>query len=156
MKVTLSPWTRTGALGLGAAVALLASCKAPSSFQIADTDADERISRSEFERYLLESIYQEADTDGDAQITFEEWRVANPDAERGKFKLPDSNRDSVVSPAELRAYFDREDKLDGLFDKIDTGGDGYLDNAEVEAFQAKVEAQAGSTDLQKLSRTASK
>lgn len=135
-------------------VLFLANCKTPSAFDIADTNQDTSISQAEFERYLLEAVYSEADTDGDAKITFEEWRVANPDAQKSKFDLPDANGDGHVTPAELKTYFDGTGGLVDLFNQIDADGNGSLDGAEVDAFRAKMDAQAGSTDLQNMSRAA--
>lgn len=144
------------ALALAAASSLIVSCSTVAPYDIADSNSDKKISQDEFDRYLLEAIYREADANADSKITFEEWRTANPDAKESKFKLPDSNGDAAVSPKELEAYFDREGKLVDLFNKIDSNHDGYLDQAEVQAFRDKMAAQGGSTDLQNLSRASSK
>ena len=144
------------ALALAAASSLIVSCSTVAPYDIADSNSDKKISQDEFDRYLLEAIYREADANADSKITFEEWRTANPDAKESKFKLPDSNGDAAVSPKELEAYFDREGKLVDLFNKIDSNNDGYLDQAEVQAFRDKMAAQGGSTDLQNLSRASSK
>ncbi|MGI9239694.1 MAG: EF-hand domain-containing protein [Verrucomicrobiales bacterium] len=144
------------ALALAAASSLIVSCSTVAPFDVADGDDNENVSQDEFDRYVLEAIFTEADTNGDSKITFEEWRAANPDANKSKFKLPDSNGDSAVSPKELEGYFDREGKLVDLFNKIDTNNDGELDHAELQAFRDKMAAQGGSTKLQNLSRAASK
>ena len=144
------------ALALAAASSLIVSCATVAPYDIADSNSDSKISQDEFDRYLLEAIFAEADTNADSKITFEEWRTANPDAKKSKFKLPDSNGDAAVSPKELEAYFDREGKLVDLFNKIDTNNDAYLDHAEVQAFRDKMAAQGGSTDLQNLSRASAK
>ena len=144
------------ALALAAASSLIVSCSTIAPFDVADGDDNEKVSQDEFDRYVLESIFVEADANGDNKITFEEWRVANPDAKKSKFKLPDSNGDSAVSPKELEGYFDREGKLVDLFDKIDTNNNGELDHTELQAFRDKMAAQGGSTELQNLSRAASK
>jgi Ca2+-binding EF-hand superfamily protein len=143
-------------LALAAASSLIVSCSTVAPFDIADGNADNKISQDEFDRYLLEAIYTEADSNSDSKITFEEWRTANPDAQKWKFKLPDSNGDAAVSPKELEAYFDREGKLVDLFNKIDTDNDGALDHAEIQVFRDKMAAQGGSTNLQNLSRASSK
>ena len=136
-------------------VALLFSACAtpPDSFKIADTSGDGRVESAEFGRYMLEAIYAEADANRDKKITFEEWKAANPDAEQGKFKAPDRNRDGVVTPQEAKRHFDRQGTMEDLFDKIDANNDGYVTREENAAFKKKLEAQSG-TPLQKLSRTA--
>ena len=137
-----------------ASTVLLSSCAGPNGFTVADTDESGGVSPAEFERYMLEAIYAEADTDGNAEITFAEWKAANPDAEESKFSAPDSNRDSVVTPSEAKAHFDRQGTMDDLFSKIDTNGDGSLSQEEGTAFKNKLAAQSG-TPLQKLSKSVS-
>ena len=48
-----------------------ASCST-SSFSVADTDNDNRVSPAEFDRYMLEAIFAQADADGDGKVTFGE------------------------------------------------------------------------------------
>ena len=138
------------------AVAILmagASCST-SSFSVADTDNDNRVSPAEFDRYMLEAIFAQADADGDGKVTFGEWKTANPAADAAKFKAPDSNRDGAVTPGEAKAHFDRYGTMSDLFTKIDTNSDGYLTEDEIAVFKEKLEAQSGSTPLQRLSQAA--
>jgi Ca2+-binding EF-hand superfamily protein len=146
---------RLGAVALAATALLLPSCKENDGFTMADTDKDDRVSPAEFGRYMLEAVYAEADADGNSQITYEEWQAANPDADKAKFYAPDKNGDKVVTPEEAKAHFTRQGTMNDLFKKMDTDNSGYLSRDEVVAFKEKMEAQSGSTKLQKLSQAAS-
>ena len=137
-----------------AASLLLASCAGPGGFETADTDQSGTVSPAEFNRYMLEAIYTEVDRDGNAQVTFEEWQAANPSAEPAKFKAPDSNRDEVVTPAEVKAHFKKQGTMEDLFSQIDTDGDGSLTRVEVTAFKEKLASHSG-TPLEKLSKSIS-
>ena len=137
-----------------AALLFLSGCSYERNFRFADTNNDGTISSEEFDRYMMEAVYGEADTNKDSKITWTEWKTANPGADKRKFSQPDTNRDQVITPAEAKAHFERQGTLDDLFDKIDTGDDDMLDREEVRKFKEKMEAQSGSTPLQKLSQAA--
>ena len=145
---------RLGAVALAATALLMPSCKEKDGFTMADTDEDGRVSSTEFSRYMLEAIFAESDADGDAQVTFEEWQTANPDADKNKFYAPDKDGDKMVSPEEAKAHFERQGTMTDLFKKIDTDKDAYLSREEVVAFTEKMEAQSGSTKIQKLQQAA--
>ena len=117
---------------------------------MADTSDDGRIGEKEFKRYILETIYAEADANRDKKITFEEWKEANPDADKGKFRLPDRNSDGSITPEEVKRYFDRTGDLEELFNKIDANNDGYVTPEEAEDFKAK--SDTSGTKMQNLSR----
>ena len=136
-------------VGAGALL-LLPSC-ATSGFDLADSDDDGSVSPAEFDRFMLEAIYVEADSNLDKEITFEEWQAANPSADPDKFSAPDTNGDQVVTPEEAQAHFEKYGTLDDLFGQMDSNDDNAVSQAEAVAFQEKLEAQAGSTDLEKLS-----
>ena len=133
---------------------LVAGCSGSNAFRLADADKDSKVSPAEFDRYMLEAIFAEADANSDSKVTFEEWKSANPDADPVKFKVPDTDKDGSVTPAEAKRHFDRVGTMADLFAKIDTGGDGYLTKEEVRAFKQKLESQSGSTPIQKLSNAA--
>ena len=159
MKEPMTQTQRRGRPAIFAAMAvipglLLSSCTTtePDRFDMADTNDDKAVSLDEFDRFMLESIFAEADADGDKKVTFEEWKAANPDAEKSKFSAPDTNKDGVVTPQEAKDHFDRQGTMKDLFNKIDTNGDGLVTRDEVAAYKEKLEAQSG-TKLQKLSRS---
>jgi Ca2+-binding EF-hand superfamily protein len=141
-------------VGLVGVMFLLGGCVEPDGFTVADVSGDEWVSEEEFERYMLEIIFTDADGDGDAEVTFAEWKVANPSGERWKFRAPDRNGDEVIDPGELREHFAKQGTMRDLFRQIDTDGNGYLSREEVAAFKAKVNSAAGSTRLEKLSNAA--
>ncbi len=72
-----------------------------------------------------------ADANQDSKITFDEWKAANPDAEKRKFRQPDRNRDGAVTPQEAKRHFDRYGTLKDLFDRIDANNDGYATREEM-------------------------
>ena len=137
---------------LGAAAMLFTSCASPGGFTIADTDESGSVSPDEFKRFMLEAIFIEVDADGDAKVTFAEWRAANPSADESKFTAPDANRDETITPAEVKAHFEREGTMEELFSRIDTNGDDSLSREEVAAFKNKLAAESG-TPLERLSKT---
>ena len=135
-------------------ILLFPACSGSPAFDLADGDDDMKVSPKEFERYMLEAVYAEADADGNSQVTFDEWKAANPDADPEKFTVPDTNGDKMVSPQEAKAHFAKEGTWADLFDKIDTDNDGYITSAEAIAFRDKLAAQTGATPIQKLSQAA--
>lgn len=142
----------TAGITVGAAL-MLSSCH-HANFKAADTDKSGTVSEAEFERYMLEAIYAEADANGDSKVVFDEWVKVNPDAEKAKFKAPDRNRDGAVTPDELKRHYARYGTMKDLFKKIDTNKDGQLTQEEVAAFKKKMDAQSGSTEIQRLSQAA--
>ena len=138
-----------------ASALLLSACAGSSGFDLADSNDDLKVSPQEFETYMLEAVFAEADADGNSQVTFEEWKAANPDAEPAKFRAPDTNRDQMVSPQEAKAHFAKQGTWADLFDQIDTDNDGYITSAEAAAFKKKLAAQSG-TPIQKLSKATDK
>lgn len=137
-------------MGLAPAV-VLSACAGPSGFDLADENANQKISPKEFETHMLKAVFAESDTDGNSLVTFEEWKAANPDAEPAKFSVPDTNGDKMVSLKEAKVHFEKEGTWADLFDKIDTDNDGFITSAEATAFNDKMEAQSG-TPVQKLKK----
>tara|TARA_R110000850_G_scaffold108742_1_gene221235 strand:+ start:2400 stop:2879 length:480 start_codon:yes stop_codon:yes gene_type:complete len=145
------PKTCLGLVAAAGALLLLPSCATTSGYQMADANSDGRVTPPEFDRYMLEAIYTEADANADKKITFEEWQAANPSADPEKFYAPDRNGDKVVSPGEAKAHLERKGTLTDLFDKMDTNNDNSVSETEAAAFKAKLQAESGSTNLEKLS-----
>ena len=105
------------AMGLAPAL-LLSACAGSSGFDVADRNDDQKVSPAEFEVYMLESVFAEADADGNSQVTFEECKAANPDAEPAKFRARETKHDKIVSPDEAKSHFGKLGTWDELFDKI--------------------------------------
>ena len=140
---------QTAALAAIVAAALaLTACTTPDGFTVADTDKDGRVSPQENERYMLEAIYAQADADGNSKITFEEWRQANPNADKEKFGYADLNNDGAVTPSEAEAHFDKMGTMADLFDKMDADDSGFVTRAEADAFNDKLNAEAAAAATQ--------
>lgn len=148
MKLPINKSLCSAGVMLVAAMAL-SSCKPSNPFAKADTNKDDKVSQTEFNRYILEEIYSAADSDGNSKITFKEWKAANPDVKKSKFKLPDDNSDGAVTPQELQKYYEEEGKLTDLFKQIDSNKDGFLSHPEVDAYMSKVESKAAKSTKSK-------
>lgn len=151
--------TRTSKQGaihvlLAAAALLLPSCQKQDGFKKADANGDGRISPTEFQRYMLEQIFEAHDSNGDGKVTYAEWKEANPSGAEKKFHLADFSHDGIISPTEAKAYYDKTGDLLTLFSKIDTNHDGFIIREEATAFFDKVMAQPGASPMQKLSNSA--
>jgi hypothetical protein len=141
MPLNMITYHFCGALLATAAISLLSSCAA-TGFSTADTDGSKLVSKKEFERYLLETVYAEADTNRDSRITFAEWKIANPEAEKSKFNGADANKDGSITPTEAQAHFRLEGTIDDLFAKIDVNKSGDVTEAEIEAFMSKLRSKS--------------
>jgi len=151
IKTSLQLW-----IPVAVTMLLASGCQsAKDPFAVADADGSGKIAKPEFERFMLESIFSEADANGDSKVSYEEWKVINPDTEKEKFSKPDADKDGLVTPEEMKAYFAGKDTFGTLFEKIDVNGDKGLDREEVETFYKKAEQAAGSNSLQKISNAAS-
>ena len=140
------------AMGIAPAV-FLSACASQSGFELADKNANQKISPKEFETHMNKAVFAESDADGNSQVTFEEWKAANPNAEPSKFSVPDTNGDKMVSLKEAKIHFKKQGTWADLFDKIDTDNDGFVTSAEATAFNDKMKTQSG-TPVQKLSKAA--
>jgi Ca2+-binding EF-hand superfamily protein len=134
-----------------AAALVFAGCSTPDGFTIADTNKDGKVSPTETRRYVLEVIFIEGDANGDGKITFEEWKLANPDADKKKFDVADKNNDATITPAEAEAHFEKEGTLSDLFAKMDADSSGFVTREEASAFKNKLESQSGSS-IQQLNK----
>lgn len=138
------------ALGTTLIALVLPACTKSDGFTLADTDKSGSVSRPEFDRYLLESIFAQADANRDKKVTFAEWHVANPDANQEKFNAPDKNKDGSVTPEEAQAFMESKGTLADLFSKIDSDKSGSVSKGEAIAFRNKLAQQSGTTPIQSL------
>lgn len=136
--------------GLLPGMLALAACSSSGLNPAADTNHDDEVSFTEFNRYMKETIFTEFDADRDGMVTMAEWRRLEPDAPASKFRKADRSGNGSVTRAEADAHLEREGSMKELFAKIDTDGNGSLSEAEIAAFQAKMKKQTGPTELAKL------
>lgn len=144
--------TLTVACLAGLALAL-AACKQKDGFDLADTTPDGVVDQAEFERYMLEVIYSEGDRDADSRITFAEWKIANPDADKARFAEADADGDGAITPDEARLHFKNQKSLDDLFSKVDADSSGGISREEAKAFLSRMESEAG-TKMQQIKKAA--
>lgn len=147
---TNPPKTCLGLVAAAGALLLLPSCNT-GGYEMADANNDGGVTPAEFNRYMLEAIFTTADANADKEVTFAEWKAANPAADPDKFYAPDRNGDKVISPGEAKAHFERKGTLADLFDQMDTNNDNSVSKAEAKAFKKRLQAESGSTSLEKLS-----
>lgn len=125
------------------------ACTAGGSMDRADINKDGGVSQPEFDAYMKDTIFNAFDADGDGKVTVQEWRKLNPTDPISEFNQADANGDGVITRAEADAAFDKDGALEALFETMDTGKDGQLSQAEINAFDAKMKTQKG-TDWEKL------
>lgn len=130
--------------------AALTGCATRSNFDIADDDGSGALSYAEVERALLTGIFDKGDPNGDGKISWEEVKAVAPSYPRSRFDERDADGDGAVSPAELDAYAESHDSFAALIKSMDSNGDGEIDRAEAEAFNARLMAAPGDSTLEKL------
>jgi Ca2+-binding EF-hand superfamily protein len=121
-----------------------ADTKAPRRagyFSKADTNADGKLSRAEFEKAMprLAGKFDSIDTNKDGQLTRAElhaWRKAHKGEKQAKaaerFKHADTDGDGAISRAEAEKQAPR---LAKKFDEIDANKDGKLTQDELRAYR---------------------
>jgi hypothetical protein len=139
-----SPWRR---LLLATTLAALSSCATNKNlqpaqatpgtgaggFELADTNHDGKLSRSEASDFIAGEVFAARDTNHDGQITKAEWTAADPRDSAG-FKKRDANHDGTMTKAEALAYARAHGMAAKAFAEADKTHDGVLDRAEVEAY----------------------
>lgn len=114
---------------------MLAPCvqaEAPWLLAKYDLDGDRRISQQEVAAHK-QGVFQYMDHDGDGRVGFIEYERADQARRqsllKARFAKLDVDHDGVVTAAEYRSYR-------GLFDSIDSDGDGLLSPGEMGAGSA--------------------
>ena len=102
-----------------------------------DTNKDGKLSSDEVYAFALPRLYGRFDRSGQAKVTLEEVRAVDPNFDEKAFRQRDLNGDGKVTFAEYRRYALKNRVLDEIFVQVDTDRDGFITQAEAEAFTAK-------------------
>ena len=108
--------------------------KLENSFQAADTNRDEKISREEFKQHAKQAAFANADRNGDQKIDKEEWKAAAPSPRaENDFESIDKDRDNAVTFLEFSEKADKTCNYDEVFNALDKNRDGSLSPDEFNA-----------------------
>jgi hypothetical protein len=118
---------------------VLSGCHQRAGFADADLNANGTLSQSEIGAVILDSLYKEGDTDSDGKMTYEEWKVINPDATKSQIRTRDANGDCAVSRTEIERYARRKGSFKNVFSAMDTDKSGGVTKEEAQAFSKTIQ-----------------
>src|SRR4030095_14703889 len=111
-----------------------------SGFDEADANHDGKLSRDEASDFLVNEIFNSRDANHDGRMTAEEWCGGDP-SRLADFKKRDSNHDEIVTKEEAIAYGRAHGIANKTMHEADKNHDGFLDQAEVQAYYASREGR---------------
>ena len=105
---------------------------APSTFQSADTNGDDRVSQAEFAGYVKKSTFEKLDTDKDGMVSLEEWKAMDKSPEaRKNFDAMDKDQNGRISYPEFTNTADWKSALNDSFNSLDRDRDSHLASDEM-------------------------
>jgi hypothetical protein len=135
-------------LGVDLPAALfLVSCE--SAFEHADANDDNQLSVKEVDAALAETVHTAGDANQDGIVTYEEWKLVFPKADKKAFDKHDTDG-SGLTLEETIVTVDQDGTFDELIEKIDTNSDGIVDETEAGLFYDKYQTVEGDNDVMKL------
>ena len=114
------------AAGIALLTLVFPACTTHDGFKRADADKSGDVSRAEFDRYILQTLFAESDANRDGKVTFAEWQTINPNADKKKFSAPDKDGDGAVTPTEAKTYMNKKGTLAELSSRIDIDKNGSI------------------------------
>jgi hypothetical protein len=111
----------------------------PKRFDLADLNHDGSLTHDEVSDYLVTSVFTARDASKDGKMTTAEWVVSNDAGEIKNFKARDLNGDGAVTLAEAKAYARKVGSFEATVKEADTNKDRLVSRAEVAAYYASKE-----------------
>ncbi len=107
----------------------------PLTMTSLDVNRNGRVEESELWEGLKKQSFEQADADADQQLTRKEWDAAHTGEEaRGQFDAADTDKNGSISYAEYSAFSDQnKPDMNRLFRDMDTNKDGNLSPDELNA-----------------------
>ena len=107
-------------------------------FDVADANADGKLSRREANDFLVNEIFTSRDENHDGRLTRQEWSAGDP-ARVADFKKRDADDDGIVTKDEAIEYGRAHGVANKILREADKNHDGALDRGEVQAYYASRE-----------------
>ena len=107
-------------------------------FKKADTSGDGRVSRTEYQDFMIEEIYLRYDKDGDGIVTEAEFVASGGTPEA--FRKINRNGSGKITLAEAKASPAIRDRVSVTFDEADVNHNGSVTWTEYEVARAKRQA----------------
>jgi hypothetical protein len=128
-----------------ALVVTLTSCQTTSDssganqFAKTDLNHDGKLSQDEASNYLANIMFESRDLNHDGKVTWEEWKVPGEPQNKARYNAADTNKDRTVSRDEALAFGRNRRFFGENFRSVDTNRDGFVTQAEAQAYYGSKE-----------------
>ena len=116
----------------------------------ADLDGDGSISTAEFDRALVDAVFDKSDRDRNGSVNYAEWKKIFPDMTEEEYAKHDLGSKGEFTREEAIAHCAEKKTFHKLVGRIDSNGNGIIDPEEAQAFSAELDAADGANEVQKL------